>query len=314
MTNEPINLVAVGDTTLDVTVRATAAPAAGRDIPVRISLGPGGQGANLCIRLARRGGRARLVAPIGDDAAGRLLRQALAEDGVELVRLPADRTGVVVSLIDAGGERAMLSDRVGFALEAMADPALDAALTSAGWVHVSGYPLADERSADRLAALVATRQTATRCSVGGGSFATGAGLEARIRTMRPDLLLFDRAEASAVLSRGPPANDPPAAADLAVRLARAFDAVAVVTDGRAGAAAAMAEGSLTMPGWEGAPAVDSTGAGDAHAAALLLALAPAAWPPPLPALRDALAAAARLGAEVAGVVGAQGRVGSEGTG
>jgi ribokinase len=305
----------VGDTTLDVTVRGATA-VAGSDRPARIDVGPGGQGANVAVRLARRGARVVLVTALADDAAGQQLRARLAADGVACVALPADHSAVVVSLVDGAGERAMLSDRRSFDPDGLRAPAVTQALAGADWIHVSGYPLSDPRSGEVLVALAAARGSGQRCSVGGGSFAAEAGAGDRIRATRPDLLLFDRREASVLLGEAATAASP-SAETLAAALTVAFGCAAVVTDGLAGASAATPEGSahvdgLVTAGASLAPAVDATGAGDAHAAVMLTALAPGPWPPPLPAVQQALESAARLGAEVAAAVGAQARVALEG--
>jgi sugar/nucleoside kinase (ribokinase family) len=310
VTLKPIRFVVVGDATLDVTVRSPATATAGSDTPARISVAPGGQGANLSVRLARRGARVDLVTPVADDLPGQQLRDALAADGVTLVPLPASRSGIVVSLVGGAGERAMLSDRVSFDAKALASRAVQAALESATWIHISGYPLADSRSGGVLAALAASRRAGQVCSVGGGSFAGGNGLLSRLQLTRPDLVLVDRAEASALLTAGSAAGRLRTAEELAAGLVSALGGVAVVTDGAGGSAAAIGAQTLTVPASPGV-AVDATGAGDAHAAGFLLAVAEGPWPPTTATLRDALQQAGRLGAQVAGVVGAQARVPSE---
>ncbi|MGH2488262.1 MAG: carbohydrate kinase family protein [Candidatus Limnocylindria bacterium] len=302
----PTRFAVVGDATLDVTVRSPATPTAGSDRTAGITLGPGGQGANMAVRLARRGAQVSLITAIADDRAGEQLKAALAEDGVALVELPAVQTGVVVSLVNASGERAMLSDRVSLDPAGLRSPAVRAAVGDADWIHVSGYPLADPASGGALAVLVAGRRAGQVCSVGGGSFGAGSDMPARLRTIRPELVLFDRAEASAILA-GHPAE---LLEDLAAALVSAMGGTALVTDGAAGAAGATGDGTVAVSGWPGS-AVDATGAGDAFGAGMLLALADGEWPPPLPALRAALEQASRLGAEVAGVVGSQARVASE---
>jgi sugar/nucleoside kinase (ribokinase family) len=307
---QPIRFVVVGDATLDVTVRGPGAATAGADSPAHITVAPGGQGANLAVRLARRGASVDLVTALADDLPGQQLRDALAVDGVTLVALPAPRSGIVVSLVDGAGERAMLSDRVSFDAKDLASPALQAALDSASWIHISGYPLADSGSGGALAMLAASRRAGQVCSVGGGSFAGGNGLLSRLQVTRSDLVLVDRAEASAILAAGFAAGRLRTAEELAAGLVSALGGVAVVTDGAGGSAAAIGGQTLTVPAPQGV-AVDATGAGDAHAAGFLLAVAKGPWPPSSATLHDALEQAGHLGAEVAGVVGAQARVLSE---
>jgi sugar/nucleoside kinase (ribokinase family) len=304
-----MRFVVVGDATLDVVVRG-GVPVPGADRPAAIQVGPGGQGANLAVRLARRGHRVRLVTGIGTDPIGAELASRLAAEAVEVSSLGAARTGIVVALVDAGGERAMLSDRASLDETAWSQIA-DAVLADADWIHVSGYPLADQRSGGALARTIGGRGADQRASVGGGSFTDGAGLLDRLKTARPDLVLFDRGEAST--AAGSPSGGSPlaSAGDLAARLSAALGAVAVVTDGPAGAAAASGAGTITTQG-TARPLVDATGAGDAHAAAVLDVLAGGPWPPEVADLRRALELAGPAGAAVAGLVGAQARIPSEG--
>jgi ribokinase len=297
----------VGDTTLDVTVR-DAAPVPGSDRPAAITVGPGGQGANLAVRLARQGGTVRLVTAIAPDAVGRQLEALLAAEGVEVRNLGARQSGVVVSLVDDSGERAMLSDRVSLDPTAWSDER--GLMTDSDWIHVSGYPLADEAGGALLAELIGSRPAAQRASVGGGSLAPGAGLENRLQAVRPDLALFDRAEAEAILGERAGANGELSGEALAAGVAERIGGIVVVTDGPAGAAVASAGGAWSVVR-STAPRVDATGAGDAYAAAVLLALAGGSWPPARDDLRRALEAGGRLGAEAAGQVGAQAPLPSE---
>jgi ribokinase len=307
----PVRVTVVGDATWDVAVLAGAAPTPGADRQASISAGPGGQGANLAVRLARRGATVRLVTGIGDDAVGTLIEAALVAEGIGLVNLGAPRSGAVVALVDPSGERAMLSDRARLNLARDGMAKADRALANADWIHLSGYPLADPASAAELATLAAARSAAQHCSVGGGSFAPGSMIGPTVRAARPDLLLFDRAEAATVLDPAAAPAEIPSADVLATALAAWCGAAAVVTDGPAGAAVATVNGSARVSS-PAAPVVDATGAGDAHAAAVLIGLAGGPWPPSVEELRRATAAAAQAGAEVAGVVGAQARIPSEG--
>jgi ribokinase len=297
----------VGDTTLDVTVR-DATPVPGSDRPAGITIGAGGQGANLAVRLARQGATVRLVTAIAPDVAGRQLETLLAGEGVEVRNLEAARSGVVVSLVDGSGERAMLSDRV--SLDPTAWSVERVLLSDTDWIHVSGYPLADPTGGAELARLVGSRPTAQRSSVGGGSLAPDARLAVRLRAARPDLVLFDRAEAEAILGERAEGYADLPAEELAARVVERIGGIAVVTDGPVGATVASADGAWSLAG-QTEPRVDATGAGDAYAAGVLLGLAGRPWPPSTDDLRRALEAGARLGAEAAGQVGAQARLPSE---
>jgi ribokinase len=297
----------IGDATLDVTVRPAAAPIAGGDVPAGISISPGGQGANVAVRLARAGTRVRLVTAIADDAAGRLVGAALEADGVAIVRLAADRSGLVVSLLDGDGERAMLSDRVSIDARGVA-----AACAGADWVHCSGYPLADDASGDLLADVLGSLPSSTKVSAGGGSLPQDGERSARVRrrvaAAGVDLLCLSRDEAAALLDR--PLPSLAAAADA---LAGNFpDLIAVVTGAAAGSAAAGPGFAISVPAVDVAtPVVDSTGAGDAYIAALIGRLVRADWPPDLATLRHAMERGSAEGAVVSRVLGAQGRTVAE---
>ena len=300
-------ITVIGDSTLDVTVRPMETPRAGGDAPATISLAPGGQGANVAVRLARAGIDVRLATAIADDAPGRLLSAALEADGVAVVRLAAERSGVVISMLDPGGERSMLSDRVHL------DPgALAAAWADAEWVHCSGYALADDATGDALAELLGSLPPATRVSAAGGSLPDDPALAARVRDRLAAagivLLILGREEAAALLSQQPPSL-PAAAEALASTLP---GAIAVVTGGAAGSAAAGPGFALSVPAVEPtAAAVDATGAGDAYVAAVIGRLSAGRWPPEVATLRDAMERGSRDGGMVARVLGAQGRIPAE---
>jgi sugar/nucleoside kinase (ribokinase family) len=296
----------IGDASLDIAVAAAAPRREGSDAPATIRIGPGGQGANVAVRLARQGQDTCLVAPMADDLAGRLLREALQADHVRLASLTATRTTVVVVLLDASGERTMLSDRQ--ALDAAAIPSV---LAGAGWIHCSGYPLLDDRNGDALATLLGARGAAVRLSVAGGSVppdpARVSRLRSRLAAAAPDVVVINRDEAESML-----ATRPVRAAAAATAL-QALAPVVIVTAAADGSAAAAGEVRLEVPADQlPGPMLDATGSGDAYAAAVITALAEASgWPPAEADLRAAMESGSRLGAMVARVPGAQGRVAGE---
>jgi sugar/nucleoside kinase (ribokinase family) len=302
-----MSVTVIGDATLDVTARPTEPPRPGGDVPASIWLSPGGQGANVAVRLARAGVQVRLAAAIGDDTAGGILRTALEADGVAIARVATRRSGLVVSLLDAAGERAMLSDRVTLEPGPMA-----AACEGAAWVHCSAYALADDATGDALADALGSLPSTTVLSAGGGSLPDDPALAGRLRrrlsTSGVALLLVDRAEASALLDQ--PLPSLPAAADA---LARAFpSAIAIVTGGEAGSAGAGPGFAISVPAVDQAgPMVDATGAGDAYAAGVITRLLGSAWPPDVATLREAMERGARDGGLASRTLGAQGRTAAE---
>ena len=296
----------VGDLSLDIVVAQSGARREGSDVPAKIRIGPGGQGANVAVRLARQGADVALVAPMADDAAGRLLGEALAAEGLAIRPLPVTRSTVVIAVLDETGERTMISDRQTLDADAVA-----AQLAGATWIHCSGYPLLDDRTGDRLAEILGERPRDVRLSVAGGSMppepARVSRLRLRLAKARPDLLLVSSDEAESMLGVRP------ASGLAAARGLRDLSPVLLVTSGADGSAANAGETELELraPTLAG-PMLDSTGAGDAFLAAALVELRTSeAWPPPASVLQAAMERGNQLGAQVARVVGAQGRVSAE---
>jgi sugar/nucleoside kinase (ribokinase family) len=280
-----MRFVVVGDCLLDVTVAPSGPIRPGADAPAGIDLGPGGQAANVAVRLARRGASVRLVAPFADDAAGRLLREAIAAGAVELVPLVVERSGTVVALLE-GGERTMLSQRVPF--PASAPGTLARAMADSGWIHCSGYALLDAYG-PAVAAALAERPGRATLSIGGCAVPPDGTRRFRdlLAVARPELLVLNRAEAASI--------------------GHAFSMVVTDPDG---SSATIGPLTLRQPAIAGAT-LDATGVGDAYAAALIIALSTGPWPPAEARLRDAMRAGAELASLVAGVVGAQARVAGE---
>lgn len=276
-------VVVIGDALLDVHADPAEPIRLGADVPARIALEPGGQGANLAVRLARRGVAVQLITALGEDHAGQVLRDALAADGVDVRSVADTSTGMVVVLRGPAGERTMLSQRPTYAAAASAALPLDAA-----WLVISGYCLL-EPEADALARAVAAspaRRALIGCSVPGRLLDRWRELAT---SMRPDLLVLNEDEAEAL---GPLTGN---------------GAVAV-TDA-AGARLRIGEAIYRAEVPAGPPAIDTTGAGDAFAAALIAAILGGQWPPDDPG--DVLAVAVHAAASVARVQGAQAGVPAE---
>jgi len=272
----------LGDALLDVAVSPLLPIRPGADVPATIGIAPGGQGANVAVRLARRGVAVRLVCALGDDAAGRSVRAALEAEGVAADAARAERTGSVVVLVDGAGERTMLSQRAPLVPVMPPIPAVD-------WIAVSGYLLLEPEAASLPGALpVGPRRALLGCAV---PDATVPSWRATAAALAPDLVIANRDEAHLV----------PAGSD-----------VVVVTD-PTGATATAAGRTVTLSRDPEPAVIDTTGAGDAFAATLLAELAahPQPWPPGREVLAAAIGRAATVATAVTRVVGAQGRIPGE---
>jgi sugar/nucleoside kinase (ribokinase family) len=166
-------VVVIGDVMVDVVVVPLGPFNRGSDTPSRVAISPGGSAANQAAALAAAGAEVHLVAAVGDDEFGRAAAGALAATGAKLHLqvCRGQRTGVVVALVNASGERSMLTDRG--ANLGLGTDALDPVLFVAGrHLHLSGYELLDEATrpvglaALDLAAAAGMTRSVDPCSAG----------------------------------------------------------------------------------------------------------------------------------------------------
>lgn len=286
-------VVVVGDLMVDVVVRITGAHHPRSDTRAQISMHPGGAATNQAVALALSGAAVTLVASIGDDSPGRSASVELDRLGVAChLHRGRGATGTVVAIIEADGDRSMLTDR-GANLEL--HPTWLSALEwpTHGHLHLSGYTLLDEATRPAgLTALTLARQQ--HLSVSADTAATGLlaelGPERYLELVGPLDLLFANAEEAAVLTGGLEPHD------AAVAL-RAHAQEVIITMGASGALVAVGDQLLRAAAHQ-VNVADTTGAGDAHTGTYLAARLRDL--DPLAALTEASAAAA----QAVGVTGA----------
>jgi ribokinase len=105
---ERADIVVVGSLNMDLVLELPKVPLAGETIiGKRLSLIPGGKGANQAVACARMGNKVAMVGRVGADEFGERLRQGLARDGVILDQLsidPAVSTGTALIMVDGAGQ------------------------------------------------------------------------------------------------------------------------------------------------------------------------------------------------------------------
>ena len=264
-------VVVLGEVMLDVVAIHDAPLAMASDTPARISMRPGGAGANTAAWLARAGVDVTLVASVGDDAAADLALGALR--GVDLMVgvQKGGRTGTCIVLVSPGGERTMLPDPGANTTLSIAGAL--SAFTEGNILHVSGYSLMRPGSrGPALDAMARARDAGMLISVDPASAALLIDDPAFLDRARPLDLLLPNADELAALG-----GDLPGVKEF------------VVKQGREGAYWSDGLKTVAVPAVRVDEVIDTTGAGDAFAAGFL-----SVWPGDR---RLALEAGARLAAQ-----------------
>lgn len=274
-------LGAIGDLLEDVVVRLHERVNVASDTDATVLRRRGGSAANVVEAAVRAGGRARFIGQVGDDGVGRWLTEQLTDLGAEVVGRRAGRTGTIIVLLDASGERTMLADRAAAMELSDPDPAwLDGLHT----LHIPFYSLAVEPLGATTRALAAwAHERGIRVSIDASSAAvlTNYGVDRAaddIWALHPDVLLANELEAEVLGDR--------------LRGPWRDGCVVVVKQGAGPALVTRPDvGTVEVPSIIIDGVTDTTGAGDAFAAGLLLALAEGA--DPVAAVRNGHAVAAQ---------------------
>jgi sugar/nucleoside kinase (ribokinase family) len=261
-------VLVIGDVMLDIIAAPERTIAAATDTPAKITLLPGGSGANQAAWLSHLGNDVLFAGRAGHDTHEQHAA-ALRAHGVEpiLARDEHARTGVLVTLLSRDGERTFLTDRGANArLERTDLPA--SLLDRAQFIHVSGYALLcpGPRGAvlDFLASAV-ERRIPFSVDPGSAGFLRDTGPEAFLEWTSAASICFANAAEAALLAGT--IDD----GDALTRLGAHYPTV-VVTYGASGARAATGRAARYLAAnAAGIEPLDTTGAGDAFVAGFLTA-------------------------------------------
>jgi len=286
-----LRLLVVGDIAWDIFIRPEGELVRGSDVLGTVDVMPGGAAANVAVWARRLGADVTLVGKIGDDTLGKLMHTHLQSEDVarQVITVPGGLSTRVGILVSADGEHSFVIDHTKVLRfeDGDAPPSL---LDAADAVFFNGYDIFLARSTTFLSALVAeARRRRIPVLFDPSSFALidafGAGR--LMEGVGPvDVLLANDAEADALRSGRP------------LESLETWARLAIVKRGPGGASA-YGEGAAWHAAANPVRVVDTTGAGDAFDAAFIVEWLGSRN------VEAALRAGNRLGAHVAGHLGAQ---------
>jgi sugar/nucleoside kinase (ribokinase family) len=280
-------LLHLGNVVIDVVLAIPALPDRGGDVLASATTATPGGGFNVMAAAARQGLPVAYAGALGTGPFAELAAAALAAEGIDVLQPPNPDldTGVVISLVEAGGERTFVTGP-GAEARLRADDLARVLASPADAVYLSGYGLLHASNRPALLGWLAGLNGSSPVFFDPGPLAAQIPPAALAAVLsRADWLTCNAREASILTGR----EDAVGAAEA---LAQGQTERGVIV--RTGA-----DGGLLMPPGAAEPvrvpgfvvdAVDTSGAGDTHTGVFIAALTHGA--DPVEAARRANAAAA----------------------
>ena len=260
-------ILVVGDVMTDIIVVPEGPIVKGSDRRATVRSRPGGSGANQAVWLGAMGADVLFAARVG--AADKALYEAHFRGLGVVAALGADTalpSGVLVTIVDADGERSFLTDR-GANLNLGAADLPESLLDGVSVVMVSGYALfapGPRAAVQALCALAKARGIAVAIDPASVGFLDEVGPDHFLAwTQGADFLFANESEAEALCGAS-------GVEACLAKLGQSF-ATVVIKRGAQGALLRERDGTILSLPAIGVEAVDSTGAGDAFAAGFLAA-------------------------------------------
>ena len=233
-----------------------------------VALGPGGNGVNTAIALARLGIRVALAAPLGEDRLGEMLRHSLRAAGVDdsnVKTFKEVKTSASIVLVDSSGERRLLHFRGASAPFSFHHLNWDLAKGSRIFHYASAFALPSFDGAPLVEALSRARQLGCLTSMNPCWDLSGRWLSLIEQALRyVDYFYPNQEEGEQLTGESEPEG-------IAGRLRSLGVGTVVVKLGARGCYVETRGEAFISPGFAVHP-VDTTGAGDCFAAAFLAAI------------------------------------------
>ena len=227
---------------------------------------PGGSACNTILGIGKLGGRARFIGKRGNDEWGTLFESGLRQHGVEPVLFTSNTpTGHVLSIITPDAQRSMLT-YLGASAETAPSEITSALFQNAALVHLEGYLLFSKEL--MLSVLDAAEKSGARISLDLASYTVVENSAEFLRTIIKkyvDILIANEDEARTFTGQS---DEEKACAILSENVD-----IAAVKIGKEGSIIGH-HGTITRVEamGDGAPIVDTTGAGDLWASGFLYGL------------------------------------------
>lgn len=263
-----MSIVILGVFVADTAYRADRQPRMGETILGRsFALGPGGKGSNQAVAAAMAGGRVHFITRLGRDAFADMARATWAKAGVipEVTEDPESYTGAAFIFVEhATGNNAIIIAPGAAGRISEADVEARAALIGGAKVFVT-----------QLEQPMAAAERALGIARAGGALtilnpAPAAPLPPGMLALC-DLVTPNESEAEALT--GIPVRSPEDARRAAEALRAQGAGAVIVTLGERGALYHDGARTVHLPALDAGPVVETTGAGDAFAGGLAVALA-----------------------------------------
>lgn len=269
-----VTVTVVGSLNVDRVAVVDRLPRRGETVAAagELRIVPGGKGANQAVAASRLGARVRLVGRVGDDDDGRSLLRSVVRAGVDargVALTPGTATGAALVVVGPGGENVIVVSGGANACLGAADVDRNAAAlaSDALLVQLEAPLVAAARAADighDVGAVVVLNAAPV------GPLLSASPADRRRLLSSVDVLVVNETEAAAL--HGADALDFGALSDTAEALCAHGPTAVALTLGARGAYVWSSGNGELVPA-RPSRVVDTTGAGDAFAAALAVGLA-----------------------------------------